>query len=329
MTNTSPTETDLRTLLSTDAHDVCDAVTLLARLGEERPRRRLSWWAPLTAAAAVAVVAVGVTVGLAHGRHHPATTDTPVGELASINWQLTSLNGSTKLGGGYLWIEPNGRFAQSLPGCGAQLQGQLSITDTHLGITQTHLGSIGESCPVLPKPQPTDPAYTAGVKALWSGSLSWTLRGAALSLTNTDGTTATYTRSPRSPARTRQWTYHGLGISLPANWPANATKCGTPLKNTVFFPGPVEQCLIRRPAGVTSIQFGPYNPGVDPFPSRPAERDGLMIDGIVAQQRETGPTKKPQIVEERIRSLNVSVIIISPSRLEADNLSSLLYLTHP
>src|SRR5215467_7106234 len=114
-----------------------------------------------------------------------------------------------------------------------------------------------------------------------SGIVSWFAEDGRLTLRKDGVPAMVYTPFADSPAHTRQWTFHGVGISLPADWPSNAVRCGTPTTNTVIFPGAVTSCAYSRPAGVTSVEFRVFDANYDPFPSPPPSPPGtILIDDV-------------------------------------------------
>lgn len=322
------TEDELRAALDELSHGAPEIADVLPAARADTNRRRRGRWAPVTAAAAVIAVAVGVAVGLAHnGRSGPPASDQTYGDVVGIQWQVHSVGG-TPSGQGYgLYIEPNGRFGQNIGSC-SSLQGKLSITRTQLKIDHVRL-SLG-LCPGVPtRPHPKQQQQATALKDMLTGTLSWSIENGQLTLRKDAAPTIVYARSPNSPAHTRQWTFHGVGISLPASWPANAVRCGAPVQDTVIFPasGAQSSCGRVRPPGVTSVQFSAYDPSYDPFATPPpGQPGGVLIDRTTAIERSTGPNASLQIVEVQIRSRNVIVTITSPSRAKAFDLVSALYI---
>jgi hypothetical protein len=312
-----------------DAREDSTTVSLDGAPADDRPRGGRRMWAPAIAAAAVAaLVLAGVGTGLLRSQQ-PAATPGPVSALVGILWQSHSAGGAQRDLGYPLKIEPNGRFEQYLALCGSVLRGQLVIDGPRLTVTQAQVGDNGASCLMSPKINRRTRAVTELFTTLFTDTLTWTVHGDQLTLRNSNGLSVTYTRSAISPARTRRWSFHGLGISLPATWPADATQCGVPIKKTVIFPGAVERCELHGQPVLTSVRFGPYHPSFDPFRQPPAIVEGHLIDGTTADQYETGPGVRPAVAEVRIHRLDVSVIITSPSRTTVDHLTEQLYLTNP
>jgi hypothetical protein len=70
----------------------------------------------------------------------------------------------------------------------------------------------------------------------------------------------------------------GIGqaaVAVPDEWPTNATRCGTPLRNTVVVDqGEVELCLMPYPAGVSSVEVRAKNDVDDVSAWTPFEVDG-------------------------------------------------------
>lgn len=320
------TEDDLRAALddlSLDAPVIADL--LPSTVGRRQWSRRLRRWAPVAAGATIVALAAGLTVGLSrHGRSGPPAAG-HANDLVGVQWQVRNVAGSRIAEGFGLRIEPNGRFAQNIGGC-SSLHGLLSITPTQLKIRQVQL-AIG-LCPIVAGSTRLQQQQSAAVKAMLTGTVSWSIHDGLLTLRKDGVAPIVYRRSANSPAQTRQWSYHGVGISLPASWPANALRCATPITNTVIFPGPVDTCAYARPPGVTSVQFGPDDPAYNPFPTPPPGQPGtFLIDGVEASEFSSDPTEPLQVFEVRIPSRNVTVTITSPSRTEAANLMLQLYIT--
>lgn len=322
------TEDELRAALEELSHGAPEIANVLptTTADTQQRRRRLVRWTPVAAAAAVVAVAAGVVVGLAHnGRSGPPATSANTSDLVGIEWQAQSVDGAPAARGLTLKIEPNGRFWQNIGSC-SSLLGQLSITPTELKIDHARL-SLG-LCPGIPAtPSPRQRQQAAALKHMLTGTVSLSIQNGQLTLHKGGVPTIVYARSPHSPAHTRQWTFHGVGISLPASWQANTVRCGAPIANTVIFPGPVSSCTYPRPPGVTSVQFRAYDPTYDPFASPPPGVPGtFLIDGVEATERSTDPREPLQIVEIQLSSRDATVVIASPSRNEAFNLESQLYI---
>ncbi len=119
---------------------------------------------------------------------------------------------------------------------------------------------------------------------------------------------------PTAPPGFRPVTVHGLTVDVPAAWPTNAQRCGTPTTNTVLLPlGLVALCLTPRPRGITTVEF----------------QDGLRSDA--SARRFTlgggGQARRSDRVEHGVysttvfvESLRVSVVISGPTRSAVDRL---------
>jgi hypothetical protein len=323
------TEDDLRAALDELSLDAPAAADVLPRnlSGVALSRRRIRRWAPVAAAALVVALAVGLALGLSRGGNSAPSAVGRASDLVGVQWQVASVGGARATQGFGLEIEPNGRFGQNIGSC-SSLQGQLSITGTYLKIHNVRL-SLG-LCPIVPKATPLEEQETAALKSMLTGTVSWSIPDGQLTLRKDGVPTIVYARSRQSPASTRQWTFRGVGISVPSDWPLNAEHCGTPVRDTVIFPHAVLDCLVARPPGVTSVEFSAYDPKYDPFPTPPRGEPGtFLIDGVEATERSTEPSQSLQIVEVQVRSRNVTVTIASPSRTEAFNLESQIYIVSP
>jgi heat shock protein HslJ len=324
-------EADLRAALDELSADAPDVSVILPSADVPYSPRRLRWLA--AAAAAVVVAAVAVAVALTRNNSTPPAGRPPTA-LVGIGWRLQSIGGHPVTGrpNPTFYIKPNGRFYQNRLGPCSSVLGRLTGTPTALRIEHARL-SFG-MCPALyPKPGPAVARNNAALRHVLTGTLSWTLDGDRLVLRKPGAPTLVYTRSPGSPAHVREWTYRGVGITLPATWPANAIRCGVPIQDTVILPGrPESTCQRARPSGVTSVELSGYRPGQPPLDffrgkpsfvrSRPSER---VIDGVtVVEQYARAPSGQYQglwVWEIQFRSRGVAVTIASPSRTLAANLA--------
>src|SRR5215475_8415453 len=222
------TEDDLRAAfeeLSQGAPEAARVLPSAAPRAEQR-RRQLHAWAPAGAAAAVVAIVVGLTVALSPDRGSgPPALGIRAGDLVGIQWQVRSVGGTSAAQTLVMEIEPNGRFFQNIGSCSA-LEGQMSIALTKLKIEHVRL-SLG-LCPIIPKETPLQQQQATALKAMLSGTVSWFAEDGRLTLRKDGVPAMVYTPFADSPAHTRQWTFHGVGISLPADWPSNAVRCGTP-----------------------------------------------------------------------------------------------------
>lgn len=88
--------------------------------------------------------------------------------------------------------------------------------------------------------------------------------------------------SPSDPASSEvppagfRWVGMGQAvIAVPEEWPLNATRCGTPTRDTVVVDqGVVETCAMAYPASVTSVEVRPKNGVDDLLDWVPTEVDG-------------------------------------------------------
>ena len=111
--------------------------------------------------------------------------------------------------------------------------------------------------------------------------------GGTTLLTSHDPTTPvtspTPTPTPAAPA-TRLVGQGHAAIAVPADWPTNKSRCGTPLQDTVQIddPSAAQYCLVFRPAGVETVILGRGGPE----PGIKTDED-IKIGGVPAVRRQT------------------------------------------
>lgn len=137
---------------------------------------------------------------------------------------------------------------------------------------------------------------------------------------------STGTRPVPPPAGQQQVVFHGLAIDVPASWPLNATRCGTPMRDTVVLPGAVPLCLVLRPPAVTSVEF--YENRLKGLTetlsgARTAEvsiddRPATRLSGIRKQSPHL------HIAAVAVPSLSAQVVISSPDQASAEALAATL-----
>jgi hypothetical protein len=174
---------------------------------------------------------------------------------------------------------------------------------------------------------------TSAFRRILAGTISWSLHDSRLTLVKEGAPTVVYSHYGRA-GDLRQWTFQGVGISLPAEWPKNAQHCGTATANTVIYPSIVEEnCLALRPPRVTSVAFAPTPSIVQPIPDRIGEPSGIVIDGVEARlvtfDPKTGPYAGLHVLQIEFARRRVVVTIASPNESEAANLLLQIYLVHP
>jgi hypothetical protein len=325
------TEHDLRVALvelGADAPSVEDVLPSRDDAPHSEPKRaRLGGRYLLPAVAVIATLVVaGVIATLPDGRRDqpPAGHDTT--QAVGVWWQLVSISGRPVTAQLALQIKPNGRFQQFLGAACESLYGQLEASPTLLKVTHTE-HAIGSCLQSPPAPSRT---VVSALQNLFEGDLTWSVTGDRLTLHRGGAPTAVYQPEYWSGTPSRQWLYKGVGISVPATWRKNALRCATPIRNTVVYPGLVLSCAHRRPKGVTSVQW--YDNDLpNLFPGAKAEPSETQIDGVPATERfigpaDVGPYHGLQVVEVRIPSRNVAVIIASPDPFVEGRLELSLFI---
>lgn len=332
--NALRTENDLRAALVELSQDPPTPSEVLPERPELRPRRRLPrWLAPAAAAAIAAAVAIAASM-LGHGAARPPAAAGHLGALVGVQWQLRAVGDRPATLPLVLQIEPNGRFSQNLGQC-ASLDGRALLATTQIKVQRVRR-SLG-LCPAIPsaaRPSPAQrrrAAATANVLGrTLRDTLSWTVADGRLMLFRPGAPALTYTRSPHSPVQTRQWTFHGVGITVPRAWPKNALRCGTPTADTVVYPGPVATCAFGRPRDVTAVELLPTRHGHDVLASEPGEFANILIDGVPARERNghpsTGPYSGLEVIEVQVPSHDASIVISAPNGAEAAQLSEAIYI---
>ena len=310
------TEHDVRTALvelGADAPAVEDVLPsrVDALKNEPKPARRGGRYLLPAVAAITTLVVAGVIAAVQDGRHDhtPAGRDTT--QVIGVWWQLVSISGRPVTGQLALQIKPNGRFQQFLGAACESVYGQLDVSPTLLKITHAEhaIGDCIQSRPALSR------IAVAALQKLFEGDLTWSVTGDRLTLRRAGASTAVYQPEYWTATPSHQWLYRSVGISVPATWRKNDLRCATPIRNTVIYPGPVFSCAYGRPNGVTSVEWHD-NDLPNLFPTAPAKPSETQIDGVRATERFIAPASGPyqglQVVEVRIPSRNVAVIIASP-----------------
>ncbi|TCC20340.1 PASTA domain-containing protein [Kribbella speibonae] len=128
---------------------------------------------------------------------------------------------------------------------------------------------------------------TAGLTATAAVAVAAVIGGTTL-LTSHEPTTPVTSRTPTpttpvAPA-TRLIGFGHAAIAVPANWPTNKSRCGTPQQDTVLLHDPtaVLFCLAFRPAGVESVGLYYGRPRGDFHADETFE-----IDGVRAERQRT------------------------------------------
>lgn len=331
--NASLTEDDLRAaLVELSQNAPAPADVLPDRDGVGRSRRRYRWLAPAAAAAVAAAVGISVALIGHQPAGPPAAGRGDLAALLGVQWQLRAVGGRAVVPELPLQIEPNGRFGQNLGQC-SSLLGHAELTPTQVEIQRVRFS--GGLCPApreapSPEQQRRAAATVKAVRGTLSGILSWAVRGRTLVLSRPGALALSYTRARHSPVRTRQWTFHGVGITLPRAWPKNALRCATPITDTVIYPGNVNYCWARRPAGVSAVQFAPYRHVQSVLATQPGQPAHILVDGVPALERNayphSGPYRGLHVIEMQIPSHNASIVISTPNGTEALQLSAAIYI---
>lgn len=324
------TEADLYAALDELSHGAPQLSDVLPdRWAGTRPGRKPGrWLAPVAAVAIVLAVVLGLVHWGATSNHTATPPASDVNELVGIEWRVQAVGATLTAPTGTLRIDPTGRFTQTVPPCG-NVRGRLTAAATTMTIEQVH--TILGLCPYIPHEPHTNPAAITGIRAMFHHVITWTVHDGHLTLHQDGLPDIRYVRAPGSPERTRQWTYRGVGISVPADWAANAQRCGTPIKNTVLFPSPDDSqlCLVTRPADVTAIEF---RAGASSIYAPPKVRaaPAAMLDGVQVLEHTSRPTSGPYqgltVFELQIPSHDTTVVISSPRRSTALQLENAIYL---
>jgi heat shock protein HslJ len=281
-----------------------------ARADAEEPARRRGRLGGRLLPIAAALVTAGIAAGLAlsSSSSPPAAPRVDPNALVGVWWHLQHVNGhpaDTNYHQLSLDVAVHGTFRQDLGGC-ESIAGQLTITgdDLQLGQLQHQYGS----CVTLDQP---DPAITNRLQRLLHGDVTWSVTGSTLTLRGS-GVTATYTPYPRSGTPSRQWTYRGVGISVPASWPANSRHCSAQITNTVLYLNQTRTCNPGPDTDVTTVVFSPLN-APDPAPEATGGKwNPTAIDDTAASERFRQLPDGRQVAEVRVPNHNARVTITSP-----------------
>jgi hypothetical protein len=185
----SLTEADLRSALRELSADAPTVAEVLPR--RQPPTARVRWIAPL-AAAAVVLLAAGLTAGLLHR----GSSRSPVGEVRSrdlvgIEWRMTRIDGAPTHGPGELRIASDGHFSQNLDTC-SSLQGSAVVTGATVTFSRTSV--LTDMCPATGRDARPERADAAAVQRALTGSLTWSVTGRRLTLEKPSGPSLHYTR---------------------------------------------------------------------------------------------------------------------------------------
>jgi hypothetical protein len=98
------------------------------------------------------------------------------------------------------------------------------------------------------------------------------------------GTLITTPEPTPAPVAVRMVGYGHVAITVPKSWGTNASRCGTPHRDTVLIddPSAASYCDLPRPPDVDSVEL------VTTPPSGFRADETLMVDGVYAQRRKTG-----------------------------------------
>jgi hypothetical protein len=120
----------------------------------------------------------------------------------------------------------------------------------------------------------------------------------------------------------RQWTFHGVGISVPASWPRNALHCKAPLTNTVVYPHQTRACAATGDTDATRVEFSRID-APDPVPPTDSKGNPIEIDGTPATESFRQLPDGRQAAEVRVPSHNITITITSPDAGFAAHLAEL------
>lgn len=320
--STLRTEDDLRAALDTLSQGAPAVDDVLPARDAQVPSR--SWPRLLAAAVVVAGVAVLAVVLTRSRGTHPAASTGYDRDLVAVLWRVESIDGQPPGAQLTMRIEPNGRFHQNFFACSG-LEGRLMIS-AHQFVVNVVRPIIG-LCPGLLHTTQAPARAAVALRHVFAGTVSWSIAGDHLTLTKAGAPTVVYVRT--SPTALRQWTYHGVGISVPANWTRNAQDgCGTPVANTVIYPHTVSSCATVRRPGISSVEFGPHVPG-DPEPPHVGMPATTLVDGVRTTEFDARPALTntgPQTFVVWIPSRQVSITIIAPTRTAAARLEEQIYI---
>jgi hypothetical protein len=110
--------------------------------------------------------------------------------------------------------------------------------------------------------------------------------------------------APSPPSGQTAVSSSGVQVFVPASWPRNQLRCGTPVRDTVVVdPGPVEDCLLTPAPPVSYAELRPvYSVAADPD-AQLATRPVSIGSGIPARRG-----------EDRMGDGRTRVVLVVPSR---------------
>lgn len=125
--------------------------------------------------------------------------------------------------------------------------------------------------------------------------------------------------TPAVPAGKQAVSWHGVQLFVPAEWTLDDAICGTPQRDTVLRPGPVDLCRMPSVLGLTVVQFSPLT-GTE-FSTAPATAAKTPVDLAGTAARRGSRTN----IGERyavlvVPNLQVVVTVSAPTLAEADEL---------
>ena len=280
-----------------------------------KQRRLVAALVPVAAALATAGIAIGIVVAQSSAppadQHSPADSNSVVG----VWWKLHQINGQDLNSIDLSFdIDVHGNFEQTLGGC-EWLTGQVTVTPGTLRLDDVQ-HPIGDCSVAIPLPHN---ATKTALARLLHDDLAWSVSDSTLTL-HGSGVTATYTPYTLSGTPSRQWTYHGVGISVPASWPRNATRCSGPTTSTVIYPPAGTYCYYVGDRTATTVGFGPIASTKDGLCPTSA-CSPIEIDGTPATEQFHRLPDGREIAEVRVPSRNVRVTITSPDAAFAAHLA--------
>jgi hypothetical protein len=325
--NTLRTERDLQAALVELSDGAPDAADVLPSAAPQRASRRwLYRLAPVVAAAAVIALALTLVIT---GRPGTSSRGGPSGsssngatsDLVGIRWQVQTVGGKSADHGVALLIRANGWLDADYEVCGS-VRAQFMISSSHLTFERQQLPP--QACPEGHPLSNVSQMTIDAVDHMFFGTVSWSVRGDRLTLRKSGAPTIVYTRYPSVPATTRAWTFEGVGISVPASWPANHVRCSEPIADTVLLPAPRNACVTSRAPAVTSVEFSPS----ESLPDGPQDWNSFSVDNVEAADQTRQPDKGLHEIDVLFPTRGVLVEIISPSQAEAQRLESTIFIVN-
>lgn len=133
----------------------------------------------------------------------------------------------------------------------------------------------------------------------------------------TDGAPAPVGAPP--PAGMQAISYHGVQIYVPAAWPINDTRCGTPQADTVLLADgdATPTCLVSGPRGLTVVSMTRLNTSGGRQDATVARTATHVVGGAARIGTGTLPHLSDRVTSLVIPSIDVVVAVSSPSAADA------------